>query len=81
VRVRWARRVGVTLLLLLTLALIAGSLLVLEHSSRVPLWERPYYWALSALLAIVASLLVYLLVLLLAVCAMARCGGSALKFY
>ena len=57
------REIGYTLLVLLALGLIATSIYLLDCSSNKPLWERLPYWALSALLIIVAACPIFISVM------------------
>jgi hypothetical protein len=61
--VRAVRWLCLALLVLLALGLIAASIHLLDYSSSRPLWERLQYWALSALLVIVAACLVFISVM------------------
>jgi flagellar biosynthesis protein FlhB len=63
VAVRAVRWLCLALLVLLALGLIAASIHLLDYSSSRPLWERLPYWAMSALLAIVAACLVFIIVM------------------
>jgi uncharacterized protein (DUF983 family) len=49
------RAIGFALLGLLVLGLIVASIYLIDYSSSRPAWERLLYWALSALLIIIAA--------------------------
>ena len=58
------RELGVIVLVLLALGFFAASIYVLDYSSQKPIWERLPYWAISALLIIVAACMVFMAVML-----------------
>jgi formate hydrogenlyase subunit 3/multisubunit Na+/H+ antiporter MnhD subunit len=71
------RELGVIVLVLLALGFFAASIYALDYSSQKPIWERLPYWAISALLIIVAACMVFMAIMLAAYTMLEKLEGGS----